>query len=260
MELIATHLGTATLLLEVGPFRLLTDPVFDPPGRAYAVLGLASYRRLAPATQPPPLDRLDAVLLSHDHHGDNLDERGLAAARAASCILTTRAGARRLGGAARGLAPWMTHELMAADGQRLRVTATPARHASPSLLAPLAGPVIGFLLEWEGQPRGATWVSGDTVLFEGVREVARRHRVATAFLHVGRASPRFTAGAHFTFTAAEAAETAALLGDAEVIPVHYEGWSHFKEGRADVERAFAARGLAGRLRWLPPGAAVPLGG
>lgn len=27
-----THIGTATLLLEIGPIRLLTDPTFDPPG------------------------------------------------------------------------------------------------------------------------------------------------------------------------------------------------------------------------------------
>lgn len=252
MKLIATHLGTATMILEVGPFRLLTDPVFDPAGRSYGVLGIARYRRIEPPHRPAELGRIDAVLLSHHQHGDNLDRQGLEAARSAGVILTTRAAAARLRDRSIGLEPWATHELRAADGTRLRVTATPARHA-PRLLAPLAGPVVGFALEWEGQRRGAVWISGDTVLFDGVREVARRLRVGVAFLHVGRATLRPTAPAHFTLTAEEAVETARLLGEADIHPIHYEGWSHFREGRAEVERAFARHGLETRLRWLTVG-------
>ena len=30
-----THLGGPTALIEVGGWRLLTDPTFDPPGRRY---------------------------------------------------------------------------------------------------------------------------------------------------------------------------------------------------------------------------------
>ncbi len=254
MRWTATHLGTATMLLEVGPFRLLTDPVFDPPGATYSVLNLARYRSLEPPLRPPDLGRLDAVLLSHDQHGDNLDGEGLAAARTAGKILTTRAGAQRLGGAAVGLQPWEAHELTSPDGAKLRITATPARHG-PKGLALLAGPVVGFALEASGEPAGAVWISGDTVLFEGAREVARRFRVGSAFLHLGRATLRPTWPAHYTLTAREAVAMAQLLGDADICPIHFEGWSHFREGRADVEREFARQGLQSRLRWLPRGQA-----
>lgn len=257
MRWTATHLGTATMLLEIGPFRLLTDPIFDPPGAPYSVLGLARYRRVEQPLRPPDLGRLDAVLLSHDQHGDNLDREGLEAARTAGTILTTRSGARRLGGAAVGLAPWEARELSSVDGATLRITATPARHG-PWALATLAGPVIGFALEASGEAAGAAWISGDTVLFEGAREVTRRFRVHTAFLHLGRATLRPTFTAHYTFTAREAATMARLLGDAEIVPLHYEGWSHFREGRADVEREFAREGLQSRLRWLPRAEAMVL--
>lgn len=40
--------------------------------------------------------------------------------------------------------------------------------------------VIGFALRWEGQEHGALWISGDTVLYDGVREVAERLRIGTA--------------------------------------------------------------------------------
>ena len=257
MRFTATHFGTATMLLEIGPFRLLTDPVFDPPGRTYSVLGLARYRSIAMPVQPTGLGRLDAVLLSHDHHGDNLDREGLAVARTAGKILTTKAGARRLGGIAIGLDPWEAHELRAEDGTRLRVTATPAQHG-PRLLVPLAGPVVGFVLEWTGQERGAAWISGDTVLFDGVRDVAKRFKLGSAFLHVGRATLALTRPVHYTLTADEAAETARLLGDAAIYPIHYDGWSHFREGKPDVEDAFRRDGLLPRLRWLPRGEPVDI--
>ncbi|GII05833.1 hypothetical protein [Planobispora takensis] len=40
-----------------------------------------------------------------------------------------------------------------------------------------------------------------------------------------------------------------------VLPVHYEGWQHFRENREDIERELAAgpRALRESLRWLTAG-------
>jgi L-ascorbate metabolism protein UlaG (beta-lactamase superfamily) len=45
------------------------------------------------------------------------------------------------------------------------------------------------------------------------------------------------------------------------IPVHYEGWSHFAEGREAVERAISAapEEIRRSFRLLPPGAGVEVG-
>ena len=51
------------------------------------------------------------------------------------------------------------------------ITATPCR-LGPPLSRPLAGDVIGFALRWDGQEHGVLWISGDTVLYDGVRKVA----------------------------------------------------------------------------------------
>ena len=44
------------------------------------------------------------------------------------------------------------------------------------------------------------------------------------------------------------------------IPLHYEGWKHFREGRDAIEREFAAAPaeVRERVRWLPIGEAVTL--
>ena len=76
-----THIGGPTVLIEVGGWRLLTDPTFDPPGRRYRFGWGTSSRKLAgPAIAAGDLPPIDAVLLTHDHHGDNLDAAGPGAA------------------------------------------------------------------------------------------------------------------------------------------------------------------------------------
>ena len=44
------------------------------------------------------------------------------------------------------------------------------------------------------------------------------------------------------------------------VPLHFEGWTHFSESRAEIDRAFAAAGLADRLGWPIAGQAMELSG
>src|SRR5688572_3061828 len=104
-----THIGTATLLLEIGPMRLLTDPTFDPPGGNYNFgFGTSSTKLTAPSISPEDIGDIDAILLSHDQHEDNLDEAGRALLPRAGKVITTNAAAKRLGNNAIGLKPWQS--------------------------------------------------------------------------------------------------------------------------------------------------------
>ena len=83
----------------------------------------------------------------------------------------------------------------------------------------------------------------------GVAEVARRFPVKTAILNIGAARVPEIGPYHLTMTSAEAVEAARAFGDATIVPLHFEGWAHFSEGREDIVRAFDQAGLAHRLRW-----------
>jgi L-ascorbate metabolism protein UlaG (beta-lactamase superfamily) len=255
-----THIGGPTVLIEVAGWRLLTDPTFDAPGRRYRFGWGTSSRKVAgPAVAPAELGRIDAVLLSHDHHGDNLDDAGRAVLPSAGTVVTTVSGARRLGCGARGLAPWDTTTLDAPGRPQIEVTATPCRHGA-AFLRPVVGDVIGFALRWDGQEHGVLWISGDTVLYDGVREVADRLAVDTALLHLGGVRFPVTGPLRYTLTAREAVELCRLVRPRTAIPVHYEGWSHFRQGRDAIERELAGApdDIRSRVRWLPVGAAVEL--
>ncbi|HWT23212.1 MAG TPA: MBL fold metallo-hydrolase, partial [Solirubrobacteraceae bacterium] len=84
----------------------------------------------------------------------------------------------------RGLAPWETTTLAAPGRPAIEVTATPCR-PGPPLSRPVAGDAIGFALRWAGQRDGELWISGDTVLYDGVQGVARRLVIDVALVHLG---------------------------------------------------------------------------
>ena len=253
-----THIGGPTVLIEAAGRRLLTDPTFDAPGRRYS-FGWGSWSRKlqGPAIAPEDLGPIDAILLTHDHHGDNLDDAGRALLPAASAVITTTAGARRLGGRARGLRPWESTILDGGSDPAIEVIATPCRHGPP-LSRPIVGDVIGFALRWDGQEHGVLWISGDTVLYDGVLEVAERLTVDIALLHVGAVRFGITGPVRYTMNAREAIELCTRVRPRVAIPVHYEGWRHFSEGRSELERAFESspRDVSVRIRWLPPGSPV----
>ncbi len=144
-----TLIGGPTALIEIGGFRLLTDPTFDGPGE-YRLPHVTLKKVSSPALAAQEVGPIDAVLLSHDQHSDNLDNSGRAFLNEAARVITTVAGAKRLGGRSEGLLPWETRLLTKPDGRTLQVTATPARHG-PAGIEPLSGDVIGFVLTFEDQ-------------------------------------------------------------------------------------------------------------
>lgn len=275
-----TYLGTATLALHAGETRLLTDPAFDPEGTKYD-FGLwftprswfASEKRYA--SPEVPSGRFDAVLLSHDHHADNLDAAGRALvadpARVAR-VLTTVPSARRLArdrsahdapGRGLGLGE-RAQGLRAGTSTRvgsLAIRAVPARHG-PSY-APQVHEVTGFLIDVDHGPR--VWISGDTVMFaELERELARigdERPVDVAIVHCGAvAFPRALGfgRARFTFDAAEAIAASRLVRARAIVPVHRSGWAHFHQPEEELFSAFEAAGLAEQTRRLDLGATLSL--
>lgn len=254
-----TYIGGPTALIEIGGWRLLTDPTFDPPGRRYFMgWGTVSTKVQGPALTPDRLGAIDAVLLSHDHHSDNLDVAGRELLARVDTVVTTAAGARRLGAGAQGLEPWATTRLEAPGKPTLEITATPCRHGFPGS-GPIVGDVIGFALKWDAQANGQVWISGDTVLYPGVREVASRLDVGTAIVNLGSVKFWWLSGPlRYTLNAEEAATLCAQIDPKTIVPLHAEGWTHFRQSKAEAERVLAASAVGDRVVWPPAGEAIEL--
>jgi L-ascorbate metabolism protein UlaG (beta-lactamase superfamily) len=247
-------IGGPTVLLEVGGLRLLTDPIFDQPG-LFASGSRTLAKTLPPAMSPAEIGALDAVLLSHDQYGDNLDPAGRVLLGRVPLVLTTSDGSARLGATARALLPWYHLSLDRPDGGTLRITGVPAQHG-PDDTTHLTCPVTGFVLS--GMDAPTVYVSGDNASLDVVREVSRRcGPIDAAVLFAGAARTDLVDG-YLTFTAEAAAQAAEILGPAIVIPAHVDGWGHYTENLDDIRVAFARHGIADRLCVLAAGECTSL--
>ncbi len=231
-----TLVGGPTALIRYGGLRWLTDPTLSPPGTYDGLV-----KTTGPALAQDQLRPIDVVLLSHDHHADNLDPAGRELLTDAGRVLTTTAGSRRLGAGTTGLEPWDELQL-----DEVRVTAVPALHGPPGSER-VTGPVIGFVLAAPGE--GRLYVSGDNASVDVVAQIAKRVGpidVAVLFVGAVQIAQRFD-GAFLTLSGERAAIATELLGARKVIPVHFEGWTHFTQGLDQVRSAFAGYGLSDRL-------------
>lgn len=241
------YAGGPTAVLELGGVRLLTDPTFDEPGD-YPIGSRKLTKTGVSAFGAAEVGRVDAVLLSHDQHPDNLDRAGRAYLSGVPLVLSTRAAAERLGAPVLALPDGESVEVGG-----VRVTGVPAQHG-PDGTEHLVGEVTGFVLSGEGLP--TVYVSGDNASLDVVRTVAARFgRIDVAVLFAGGARTPLVDG-YLTLTSDDAAVAADLLGARHVVPLHFEHWAHFTHGRETLERAF--EGFGDRLSLLSPGESVTL--
>ncbi|GGQ81039.1 MBL fold metallo-hydrolase [Couchioplanes azureus] len=254
MTLHIRHFGGPTATFTLGGLTFMTDPTFDAPGD-YHLGSHTTLTKTAPAAgTPADAGPVDVVLLSHDHHPDNLDDAGRAFCATVPLVVSTPAAADRMGPPVRPLAAWAHLDLPRPDrAGDLRVTAVPAQHG-PDGTDHLTGPVTGFVLQGDDLP--AVYVSGDNASLRVVGEIATRFPgIDVAILFGGRARTRVLGDANLTLDAAGMVQAARTLGVSTVVPVHVDGWAHFTEGIGDVRAAFAAAGLAGMLH-VPGGRRV----
>jgi L-ascorbate metabolism protein UlaG (beta-lactamase superfamily) len=197
-----TYVGHATVLLELGGTRLLTDPLLRS--------RVGPLRRHGPSPAPEASRNLDAVLVSHLHR-DHADLGSL----------------RRLGRDVRLLVPpgsrrfFERHRFAEvtelAPGETARVgevavTATEASHAVGRRPSAPASEPIGFLLDG---PR-RVYFAGDTDLFEGMASLGAD--LDLALLPVWGWGPTLGEG---HLDPERAARAAALLGPKLAVPIHW---------------------------------------
>lgn len=256
MQVTITQIDTACMLIDINGFRIVTDPAFDAAGGTYqSGSGRILKKTGSPAIRPENLGPVDLVLLSHDQHKDNLDDSGREFLHTVPQIISTKEACERLGLATvTGIDEWEEVSIDTDKVQGLRISGTPCMHGSDEELHRIAGHVLGFILEWDDQKNGALYISGDTVFFKGIEEVAERCTIDTAILHIGRAGfPAQIGDRYLTFTTEEAIRTANLLHVNKLVPTHQEGWVHFLENREQSKEQMIAAGLGDKLVWLTAG-------
>ena len=251
--------GTATTLLRIGSFTVLTDPNFLHRGqRAYLGKGLWSRRLTEPALQPADLPPLDAVVLSH-LHGDHFDRVARRRLARDQPVLTTPSAARRLrrwGFDSQGMRTWERVELRKAD-QTLSVEALPALHAR-GVMGALLPPVMGSLLEHRvgDEVRLRTYLSGDTLTGEHVSEIAVRHPdIDVAIVHLGGTRVLLHT---VTMDARQGVDFLRRARPHTAVPVHHDDYRVFRSPLSDFMAAVRRADLPTRVSTVERGQTISL--
>lgn len=257
-----TFVGNATTIIRYGGFTLLTDPNFLRRGdRAHLGFGLTSRRLADPAWSIGQLPDIDTVVLSHLHedHWDRVTDRELDHQLP---VITTQPAADTLRtrgfGAADGLRTW-EHRELSKGGRTLRITALPGRHA-PGALQRVFPVVMGSLLEFGprgGQPDLRVYISGDTLMYEGVTEISRRYPdIDLGIVHLGGTKPiRLVM---VTMNGQQGADWLETVGCPQVVPVHFDDYTVFRSPLSDFLGEAKRRGLSDRVQTIERGATLPL--
>jgi L-ascorbate metabolism protein UlaG (beta-lactamase superfamily) len=197
-----TYAGHATMLIEIGEARLLTDPLLRE--RLLVVL------RRHGGVDRDALGRIDGVLISHLHL-DHLDLASLRKIGRSVPILAPPGSAGLL--ARHGfanvteLSPGETGTLAGLD-----VRAVEARHVGGRMFGFGKGGVVGYVVEG---PWRVYW-AGDTALFGGMRDLAKDLDVA--LLPIWGWGPRLGPG---HLDPEGAARALAMLRPRFAVPVHW---------------------------------------
>jgi L-ascorbate metabolism protein UlaG (beta-lactamase superfamily) len=233
-----TWLGHATVLLELGDARIVTDPVLRP--------RVAHLVREVPVSAD--VGRLDGILISHGHH-DHLDlvtVRSLDP-RATVVAPPNTAWALRLAQhPVRTVSPGDELELAG-----VRIRAVPAAHDGRRVPIGQAPSAIGFVV-------AGVYFAGDTEPFPEMAELAGTLEVA--LVPISGWGPK-TGPGHMD--AREAAEALAMLRPRIAVPIHfgtYRRIGHQPEGDPAREFVEHAAELAPDVRVvvLEPGESLEI--
>ncbi|MBN1661392.1 MAG: MBL fold metallo-hydrolase [Anaerolineae bacterium] len=200
------YIGHATVLMDIGQLRVLTDPILR--DRVFFL------QRHGPNPAPPLLKERqpDVVLLSHLHY-DHADLPSLRALPGDIPVLVPRGAGSYLAQRAGVL----VHEMSAGDTVRIRdvdITALPANHGrSWSLPLPMSA-CLGYVV----QNRLSVYFAGDTDLFDEMEDVGQAYDLDLALLPVWGYSYRVGEGHLTPCTAATALQR---LRPRVAVPIHW---------------------------------------
>src|SRR4029077_14762987 len=87
-------------------------------------------------------------------------------------------------------------------------------------------------------------------------EIARRFKCGLVLPFAGAAQTR--GPFHLTMDTNDTIETARAFPDALIVPLHTDGWAHFRQSAQDLRASFDTLGFGKRFRMLEPGVATAI--
>lgn len=206
-----TFIGHSTLLINIGGFKILTDPIL-----ANWVYGVPRIKRVK-ANVRRLNGSVDLILISHAHK-DHLNKKTLKKFSSEIPVATHFNNKNYLRGCRRDniieFDHWQEKEF---SGGIVKITLVPASHPKTLPWGPIGTP-SGFIIESKKQN---IYFAGDTSFCKDIfTKISQRFEIDTLLMPIGAYSPRWLLKRGHV-NPDEALETLKIIGAKKMIPIHW---------------------------------------
>jgi L-ascorbate metabolism protein UlaG (beta-lactamase superfamily) len=231
----------ATLLLQLGDYKILIDPMFSSKG-------IISTTPNAANDQPNPLVDLpldiqqllqvDAIVITHTHR-DHLDEKAVEALPKHRPIFCQPVDVEKLKGYGFENVTAVHDEF---NWNTIKLTRTKGQHGRGEIGQKM-GPVSGFVFKMDGEP--VLYIAGDTVWCEEVENALDQYHPALAILFAGAA--QFLTGGPITMDKEDILKVAKKTPGTKIVVAHMESWNHCLLSREELTYFVEENGLINQI-------------
>jgi N-acyl-phosphatidylethanolamine-hydrolysing phospholipase D len=260
-------IGGPTYVLQLGSFRILTDPMLCRKGDTAFIIKQqpttgqtnAPIKRFA---EPAPFDTagIDVLLISHTHadHVDKEARNYLSRSLTAIAPSTESQGMIDWGFVNTTGLEWGSTVTYNKADESLRITAVQARHAVGDALNTALGKVNGYIIEHnDGHAVYRIYWTGDNVWFDEMQNLTKYGKIDLLIPDMGAVGSDGKIGRR-GLNSGDCLRIITLLDPGTVIPVHHTTFSMYVEPISVLRETLDTTAYKDRLRLPQPGSIIEL--
>lgn len=102
----------------------------------------------------------------------------------------------------------------------------------------------------------AIYFSGDTIYLPELVKMKEKWHISVALINVGKVLvpvPGREEPLQITMSGADAARLIREIEADVLVPMHFESWAHFVEGKEELRGVLEREGVSTKVKWLEPG-------